>query len=193
MVAWIWLLDGRGKRRYPGLVERRSRQLFGFTDSRVTDPLGMAVADFDADGRPDVAVVVFGRGIWGLRGHGDGSLGFPEPIKGFASFDIATADMNGDGLADLVSTAATGRGDQPISNLAVLLNRPRVFVTGPNERVEWAIGSSHVISWRHRLPLGTQFRVEITRDEGTTWTPVDDITAGRREMKIAWTVTGSAG
>ena len=154
-------------------------------------PLGMVVADFDTDGRPDIAAVSF-DGIWGWRGHGDGSLGFPERIKGLASFDIAAADMNGDGLADLVSTAATGRGDQPISNLAVLLNRPRVFVTAPNEPVEWAIGSSHVISWRHRLPLGTQFRVEITRDEGITWTPVDDITAGRREMKITWTVTGSA-
>jgi len=67
------------------------------------------VDDFDGDARPDV-VARFGSpatSIAILRGRGDGRL---EPLRTFATgrriVQLVSGDLNGDGIADLVSTAA---------------------------------------------------------------------------------------
>ncbi len=69
-------------------------------------PSGLAVADFDRDGNPDVAVTSEGY-HWFTVFYGDGSGGLVTPINrvtGIASFprDLAAADLNGSGSPDLV-------------------------------------------------------------------------------------------
>lgn len=72
----------------------------------------LAVADFDGDGNPDVVVGIFGDGLAGslafLRGDGTGNLG--QPLTHFGQTNgyyyttaLAVADLNGDGLPDLVA------------------------------------------------------------------------------------------
>ncbi len=84
-----------------GMSERRQQQL------PVPQCESVAAADFDGDGRPDLAFVSKGK----LRIFYQTELGF-EPHR-FVDLDIATdqlaaCDLDGDGYADLVVRSATG-------------------------------------------------------------------------------------
>ncbi|MEP7044826.1 MAG: VCBS repeat-containing protein [Dokdonella sp.] len=76
-----------------------------------------AVADFDGDGKKDLAIVGYSTtasALYLIRGNGDGSLQTPQAVdtnligNGNPPGSVATADFNGDGHADLV-VADAGR------------------------------------------------------------------------------------
>jgi hypothetical protein len=73
----------------------------------------VAIADFDADGAPDVvaSTLFFGQ-IHVLLGNGDGTLGVPisGPFGDIAN-DLVAADFNADGLADVAFARAL---DDPV-------------------------------------------------------------------------------
>ena len=88
--------------------------------SGAAEPYSAAIADFDGDGKPDVAIADSGSQTIIVRiGNGDGSFG-PEiayPDRGTPPLIVITADVNGDGVADLL---CANRGSD---NVSVLIGR----------------------------------------------------------------------
>jgi plastocyanin len=81
------------------------------------NPAGVAVGDFDGDGKPDLAVSNVTDGTVSiLRGNGDGTFqtAVPYTVGGNAQ-SIAIADFNGDGKLDIVVANSGG------SNVSILL------------------------------------------------------------------------
>ncbi|MCB9897947.1 MAG: VCBS repeat-containing protein [Planctomycetes bacterium] len=73
-----------------------------------------AAADVDGDGFDEV-FADDGTQLWMYAGNGDGTLGTPTPISGVSARKLLTADLNGDGLVDLVSSG--GQADLEIEVL----------------------------------------------------------------------------
>jgi hypothetical protein len=116
-VGWgsveVLLGDGQG-----GFAARNEYQIH---DSR---PEGLAVADLNSDGRPDVVTANLGGTLSVLLGNGNGTLSYNFDTSNFSShagyiFDVAVGDFTTDGIPDLVTTSGsngtmallTGRGD----------------------------------------------------------------------------------
>ena len=77
-------------------------------------PHCIAIADFNGDGKPDIAYntlpIVPEGGI--LLGNGDGAFRPPVPFPFFTSGSIFAGDFNGDGKADLIGDSVyLGNGD----------------------------------------------------------------------------------
>ncbi len=106
----LTVLKGKGNGEFSSVFR------YGFAISYLY-PVSLAVADFNRDGKPDIAVLLEDPGSQGqvqiFSGNGDGTLAagvalpVPVAIVGEGSF-IAAADFNGDGIADLVATAVGG-------------------------------------------------------------------------------------
>src|SRR6478752_6237157 len=89
-------------------------------------PAGIVIADFTGDGKPDVITANYGGSSISLLRHNGligGAAGFLPPV----SFDatnhaekIAAADVNGDGILDVVVGETVDIG--PLATLAVMIN-----------------------------------------------------------------------
>ena len=81
-----------------------------------------AVADFNGDGIPDIAMQDFAAVVSIYPGNGDGTFG--APVNFFAGNDstfMATGDFNGDGKPDLAVVNANYGVNYP-GFVAILLN-----------------------------------------------------------------------
>ncbi|MGB2899629.1 MAG: FG-GAP-like repeat-containing protein [Candidatus Acidiferrum sp.] len=113
--------------------------------ANVSGPVAMTVADFNADGKPDIAIVnqttlanpsVAQGNVVVLQGNGDGTFTqFPgSPIAvGQNPVAIASGDLDGNASADLAVV------DKTDNSVTVLLNNgDATFVAGPNSPLSTA-------------------------------------------------------
>jgi hypothetical protein len=96
-------------------------------------------------------------------------------------------DLSGPTNATIVQSRGTG---------TIIDNDGTVTVTSPNTAVTWSVDSTRLITWTtsSNLTAGATFRVELSRDGGTTYeliapsVPNSTATSGTYN----WTVTGPA-
>lgn len=109
------VLLGNGDGTFQAAINSDSNLTFGF------GAISVAVADFDADGKSDLAVGQYGSpGLSVLMGNGDGTFGSPIDygIGGAANLNaLVVGDLNSDGKPDVVVASAE------VANVVVLLGR----------------------------------------------------------------------
>lgn len=81
-----------------------------------------------------------------------------------------------------------------VSDVLFTLNAPVITVTAPNTNVNWTVGSNRSVNWTHNLGTGESVQIELSRDGGTTWTPLatDHANSGNTSGTLSWVVTGPA-
>ncbi|MBZ5616263.1 MAG: FG-GAP-like repeat-containing protein [Acidobacteriia bacterium] len=131
----VAVLYGKGDGTFPTSAE------FAAAVPNVTAPTGVAVGDFNKDGKPDIVVASstgccpLGGGITVLMNNGNGTFGLPVlyPNKsGVDSGQVAVADLNADGKLDVVETSMGGQ------NVAVFLgNGNGTFQAAKITSVAW--------------------------------------------------------
>ena len=94
--------------------------------------LGVAVADFDQDGRQDLAIAVANGTVEVRRGLGDGTFAAARSVPaGYATIFVAATDFDADGTVDLVTLDANnevvllpGHGDGTFASASRFLAGP---------------------------------------------------------------------
>jgi VCBS repeat protein len=78
----------------------------------------VVTADFNGDGKLDLAVTRYREGLSILQGNGDGTFGAPTTVDaGDAETGLAVGDFNGDGRLDLAVT----NGGPGVNSVSILL------------------------------------------------------------------------
>jgi hypothetical protein len=66
---------------------------------------------------------------------------------------------------------------------------PMVTVTSPNTNVSWNVGSVRAVTWSHNTGAGEPFRIEVSRNGGSTYVLVADVTSTSATTgSYSWTV-----
>jgi len=112
MLATVALLWGMSVAN-PAQAQFETRAIFPVA----TDPMSVAVGDFNGDGIPDIAVANIGGSgsVEVLLGNGDGTFRLNASYSVAVGFNVAAASLRHNGILDLV-TAGTG-GDDYVSVL----------------------------------------------------------------------------
>lgn len=121
-VALVWLGDGSGALGAGATVQLNPTpgcDTMSGNPCVVRFPTGVAVGDFDEDGKPDLATSnVNTNNVSVVLGHGDGTFGAATQLGlagGTKPQGIVAADLNGDGHLDLLTSNSSS------GTLAVLL------------------------------------------------------------------------
>jgi hypothetical protein len=154
-----------------------------------TGPNAVQVADFDHDGRPDLAVagnnpnhstaVLLNQGGVSFEGEQIFPTGGSNPAS------IVAQDWNEDGTPDLF---ACNRASQSVTRqLAGCSGAARtIVVTSPNGGEVWSGGTEHTLTWTKSAGVAS-VDVQLSTDGGANWRT---LASGLIGTSFSWTATG---
>jgi FG-GAP-like repeat len=117
--------------------------------SSAGDNIQVVTADFDGDGKLDLASADFSGTVRIFLGNGDGTFRVGQTYAACSAHGLAVGDFNQDGIPDLV-VADAGCGE-----VTILLG----VGDAPSRKVELSVQG--VVGWLHiRLPLAISTRTE---------------------------------
>jgi hypothetical protein len=81
-----------------------------------------------------------------------------------------------------------------VNNALFEVSRAEVQFTTVGGSVTWGIGTHRPIGWRHNLGTGQAVNLDLSRDDGVTWTRLasDLALRGSSSSSLLWTVAGPA-
>jgi Developmentally Regulated MAPK Interacting Protein./FG-GAP repeat. len=86
---------------------------------------------------------------------------------------------------------ATDTSFNDTSNTNFTVANSFVTVTSPDTAVSWRIGETRNITFTHNLGVGESVYIELSRDNGTTWSPITTfITTTATSGSYPWVVSG---
>jgi hypothetical protein len=114
------------------------------------------------------------------------ALAAAAPDNGTFSWTVAAPAT----ASAIVRVTSNGTGASTASGKFVLA-AGKITVTSPNTSVSWPVGSVHAITWTHNAGTGAQFKIEISRNGGSTWSLIAAAAPGTGATtgSYSWTVT----
>jgi hypothetical protein len=144
----------------------------GISVNTGTGPNTVAIADWDQDGRPDIAIASnnTGNSTSILLGLGNGTFDAPQTFAtgGSNPAAIAVNDFNEDGMPDLLAcNQVTQSVTRQLAGCPSFLSHALAIVS-PNGGETWAGDSQHTITWNKGAGVMT---VDLQRsdDSGSHW------------------------
>ncbi len=85
-------------------------------------------------------------------------------------------------------------GDGDMSNVPFTLAPPRITLIAPNANVNWTVGSTRIVKWNHNLGTAESVNIEVSRDGGSTFTPIASAVpnSAANSGMFSWVVSGPA-
>ena len=107
----------------------------------------------------------------------------PGPITSRARIAVAATDASGNVGSDISDADAS-----------IVSGTAAINVSQPNTALAWAIGTTQQIKWTHNLGVSSWVSVELSRDDGATWTTIAAAVknATVSSGSVTWTVTSPA-
>jgi hypothetical protein len=136
----------------------------------------VALGDFNNDGRLDAAVggqAALPDGLTVLTGNGDGTFGVPfqSPLRfstgGTDPFGVAAADLNGDGLLDLVAANSSSSTVGVLLNTSAPVANAATTTTLSTSTATAVVGQIETLTATVTSPAGTPIGTVFFRDGDT--------------------------
>jgi hypothetical protein len=88
-------------------------------------------------------------------------------------------------------TSATNPAATDMSDVNFTIVNPVVTVTSPNTAISWRAGDTKNVTFSHTMGVGQQVRIDVSRDSGTSWSPVATYTTtSATSGTFPWVVSG---
>jgi hypothetical protein len=144
-----------------------------------TDPYSVIAADFDGDGKLDLATANFsGNNISVLLGSGTGTFAAPVNYAvGTKPYAVTAADFDGDGRVDLA--AANSVANPTIGEVSVLLNTT-VGTTLPLNLISFSGSRSNDVNklqWQTESEINTNHFILERSNDGRSFTAIATVNA----------------
>lgn len=135
-------------------------------------PRDLAIADFDGDGIADVAAACAAANqVSVLRGTGGTFIAYATYAAGTGAASVCAGDFNRDGVADLACANASANNVTRWLGTCPSAIAPVVTMLAPNGGEAWWPGTEQTVRWTKSSSV-TALDVELSRDDGVTWTPL---------------------
>lgn len=135
-------------------------------------PRDLAIADFDGDGIADVAAACAAANqVSVLRGTGGAFAAYATYTAGAGASGACAGDFDRDGIADLACANTSANNVTRWLGTCPSAIPPVVTMLAPNGGEAWWPGTEQTVRWTKSASV-TSVDVELSRDDGVTWTPL---------------------